>query len=236
MLFRSAGDIAKRYREWLADFKTVMRSRSVLGLFGESMGYEGVTKSVNVYIQPLLQTQAIALPVLLGLSLNDKDKTALLVGIAFAIINIFSAFASKKSDAFAKQAGSLDRASGWLWLIAFVSGIGAFISLYYKIWWVAILCFVIHIVFENVWRPILLSRLDGVGKSKTDATTLSIEAQTAHIFIAISAIPIGYLIDRLEGDLYPVGIVCAAIALTIGLLRRKTYLQPAAKETTETTS
>ena len=211
--------VADRYRDWLKDFKTVILSRPMLALFGESMGYEGIVKFANSYVQPLLKAQALALPALLTVS--EADRTAVLVGAIFAVVSILSAYASRKSDAFSKRLGSLDRASGRLWLIAFFSGLGAFAALYCRVWWAAIICFVIQLVFENIWRPIMMSRLDVAGKAKTDATTLSVESQMKSIFIAVASIPVGYTIDRLDGDLYPVGLLIAGVALMALLLRRR---------------
>lgn len=193
----------------------VVKSTSLRRLLTESMTFEGTFKVVKGYLQPLLESLAVALPVLVGL--GDRRRTAVVVAAVYVVLHLLGSQASQGADWVARRAGSQGRAAGWLWaaqLSAFVSMAGA---LWLGLGALAAAAFVVLAVLQDTWRPLMITRIDDQAAAQRQVTILSIEAQAQALFAAVVAPLIGISVDALSGDgrFLPVAglgiVVCVAV-------------------------
>jgi hypothetical protein len=187
------------------------------------MTFSGTFKAVKDYVQPMIRTAALALP--LFVAFTGKQRIALLVGLVYLPLHLLSSYAARHSDAFARLAGSESGAARRLWwlnLSAF-----AVLTAGVALGWTAagILAFVVLAVLEDLWRPILVGRFADRGKAGKMATVLSIESQARSLFAAALAPALGLAVDlagRFAGHglrFLPVGVGglgIAAIMLATG--------------------
>jgi len=187
----------------------------------ENVCFEGVYSVAKDYLQPLLKAVALAAPILL--SQADRTRTAVLVAVVYATLNLLSSVASRQSHRAAAWAGDERRLSAWIWVIALgayaiagggmLAGIAVFPTV----------AFVLLAVLLNVWKPVFVSRFHDSAEPRTAATTLSIANQSKTLAVAFLAPVLGMVVDRVAADsaamvsLWPVALCGAAFSL-LGLV------------------
>jgi MFS family permease len=208
-----------------------IRHSELRRLLVESMGYEGLFRSGKDYIQPVIKAACVSLPLTLTLGeqfdLDQQQRVALAVGMVYFVSHMLSSFAARGAGGFAKRFGGEDRAARLLWAIdlvifaAMAAGILAGASS------IVIVAFVLLAIFQNFWRPILVSRVASHADSAQTATVLSVESQAKNLFIAVIAPLLGWAIDwiaiRDESlrflPIAGLGLVVSAAALASGRAR-----------------
>ncbi|MBN1885146.1 MAG: MFS transporter [Candidatus Krumholzibacteriota bacterium] len=185
-------------------------------LVAESMGFEGIFRAVKDFIQPLIASAALALPLAAGL--DDTRRTALLVGLVYVVLHLGSAAASRRAHVMAERAGGEERASRLLWRNALVLYAALAAFLYAGVTAAAVVLFVFLHLLQNVWRPLLVSRFDAFADERSGATVLSIENQAKTISTMLVAPAVGLAVDLVRrrgigGEFWPVGIAGAVVAL-----------------------
>ena len=202
-------------RTLLAGLRDSVSARPVRRLIAESMGFEGIYKASQDYLQPLLKAAAMAVPILLWL--DDRQRTAVMVGAVYFVLYLLGSFASRRADALSRRAGSERRAANWLWvmyLAAFAVMAGGLAA-----GWTgpAIAAFVALSVIQNFWRPILISRFADHADPDRAATVLSVESQAKMLAAAVAAPLLGLAVDLmpLRIKFLPVGLLGVAVALVM---------------------
>ena len=183
----------------------------------ESMGFEGMFKASKDYIQPVLKQTAIALPLLL--TLGDKKRTALLVGAVGFVLHLLSSFASRHSHRLVDWKGDEDKASRFIWNIDWLLFACLVPLLWFRWYPLVIFGFVALAIFQNFWRPILISRVNVHSTPEMGATVLSIESQAKSLATMLIAPVLGLTVD-LVGAFWPVGVAGVLIATGIILTGR----------------
>lgn len=204
--------------------RDALRNRPLRRLLAESMTFEGTFKVVKGYLQPLLESLALALPFLLDL--GDRRRTAVLVGAVYVVLHVLGSQASRGADGVARRAGSSARAAGWLWagnlavFAAMAAGLAA--------GWPAVAAagFVALAVLQDTWRPLMITRIDDHAPPERQATILSIESQAQSLFSAAAAPVLGVAVDALSGDarFLPVAGLGILASGAILLVRRRRIL------------
>jgi MFS family permease len=168
-------------------------------LLVESMSYEGLFRSGKDYIQPVIKAACVSLPLMLAvgdrLHLDERQRTAIGVGIVYFVSHLLSSFAARGAGSFANRFGGEDRAARLLWVVdlaIFAMMAGGILT---GILPIVILAFVLLAIFQNFWRPILVSRVASHADSAQTATVLSVESQAKNLFIAVGAPLLGWSID-----------------------------------------
>ncbi len=204
----------------IAGVRDALRDRALRRILVESAGFEGTFKVVKGYLQPLLESLALALPILVGF--GDRRRTAVLVGIVYVVLHLLGSRAARTAHRVEARAGSADRAAGRLW-IAYL-GVFALMATGLTVGWpvVAAAGFVALAVIQDTWRPILFSRIDDHAPAERQATVLSVESQAQSIFSAVLAPVIGFSVDALSGDLrfLPVAMLGVVVSGCMLLARR----------------
>ncbi len=100
-------------------------------------------------------------------------------------------------------------------MLVFV-GLGA--AAFYELFAVVIAAFVALHVLQNLWRPILIGRLDERGSEFQGATLLSVESQARRAATMVMAPLVGLAVDAvarggLGGSFWPIGVLGVAVTL-----------------------
>jgi len=182
-------------------FSALLRSfrrRPLRRLLVESMGYEGLHESSKDYIQPVLVTACLSMPIMLAVA--DHRRVAIGIGAVYFVLHLLSSFASRGAGGFAKTFGGEDRAARLLWLINLAVFVQMAAGIVAGLLPLVIAAFVLLAVFQNFWRPILIGRVASHADSTQTATVLSIESQAKSLFIAVVAPLLGWSIDLISLD------------------------------------
>jgi MFS family permease len=175
------------------------RRRPLRRLLVESMAYDGLFQASKDYVQPIIKTACLSLPLILmigdQLSLGQSQRVALAVGVVYFVQHLLGSFASRGAGRFAKRFGGESRAARLLWLMNVVVFVALALGILGGLSLIAILAFVLLATFQNFWRPILVGRVASHADSAQTATVLSIESQAKSLFVAIVAPLLGWSVD-----------------------------------------
>ncbi len=145
------------------------------------------------YLQPILNSWAIALPIFIGY-MSEKG-TALVIGVVYFFIYITASTASRHASKIKDKFRPATQAMNIIFLITIFSflliGILNFFQLIYPI----IALFLGLYFLTNVRKPMMISYIAGIAESSKMATVLSTENQLRSIIALIIAPILGFLAD-----------------------------------------
>lgn len=167
--------------------------RPLRRLLIESATYEGLYRSLKDYLQPILQTMAVGLPIFL--MWEDRRRTAVLIGAVYVVLHLSSAWASRNAHKLQNLAGGENGVSYWLWWCYVVLFSVLIPGLVFHWHLLAVCCFVGMAVAQNFWRPVLISRIGDYAPGEQSATVLSIESQTRGMATMTMAPLLGLAVD-----------------------------------------
>jgi hypothetical protein len=166
-------------------------------LFNSSL-YDSLFKSVKDYLQPILQSFALSVPILLSL---EQRRGTVLISLTYFFLYILTSASSQNAHRVVKRFES----SGSAVNLSYVLGIGvtALAGLFFAIKWefMTILIFVALYLAMNFRRPLTVSFVSDHIDTKVMATGLSVESQLKTIAVALLAPVLGFL-----SDLFGIGI------------------------------
>jgi len=195
--------------DWRALVEVLRTAEFRRGILNSAV-YDGLFKAVKDYLQPVLRTLALSLPVLLAW--QSEQRSAIVIALVYFLIFMLSARASRSSDLFRQRFRNLPVAVN----VSFVIGVllTALVGLFYYGNWTgwAVVLFVSLYVFQNLRRPMNISYISDVIPAQLMATGLSIESQVKTAVIAILAPIIGWLADHFQ-----IGIALAVVAVIVAL-------------------
>jgi len=192
--------------------------RRLRRLIVESMSFEGVYKTVESYLQPVVKNMALLLPILIAW--GETRRSAVMIGVVYVILYLVSAYASRNSHRLTGYAGGEEKGSRLLWKVVFILYIALIPLLFFGCYYVAVIGFIALSLIQNFWRPILISRFDAYATEAKGATVLSIESQAKSVSTMIVAPILGAAVDfarghSLGGEFWPVATIAAGVTLLI---------------------
>jgi MFS family permease len=209
----SLGEVVRHLRDTLV---MSWRRRPLRLLMVEAMTFQGLFKSVEPYLQPALKAAVLTLT---GTAiLTGKKDIALAASGVYFCIHIISSVASRQSHRFARLFGGEDNSAGILWGMYFL-----FFSLVTVMFllgwnWIAAALFLVLHVAQNLWRPMVLTRISEHADASRMTTVLSLESQLNAVFLAGFAPLAGWLADSF--GLWAIGAAGAAVTVFIILCRK----------------
>ena len=198
---------SKKSFQWRAFFRIFTDSRFRRGVLNSSV-YDGLFKSIKDYLQPVLASFAVALPILLNL--DNAQRTSIVVALIYFLIYLLSSSASRNADRFRKRFSSAAEAINRSFLIGIT--LTALTGIFYHtgLMLIAIIIFIGLFALQNIRRPLNVSYISEIIPSELMATGLSVESQVKTAIIAILAPIIGYIADQMG-----VGLALAVVSLGI---------------------
>ncbi len=211
------GEMVSRKGSWLErtrsgfsatwkDFRSMLTSRASLKAISNSAMFDAMFKSSKDYLQPILEAQALALPVLLYLS--GQQRTAIIVGMVYFFLYLLTSFASHSAGAFSRKVRSVTLAIDTTYLLGAIFLLVAGMSTTMDILPLAVVAFIFLYAIQNLRRPMNVAYISDKIPHRTMASGLSVESQIKMTAVAIGAPIIGYMADN-----FGIGIALSITAL-----------------------
>lgn len=222
-----------------SSLRTSVSRGPIRSLILGSLAVEGSYKVAKDYLQPVLQSVAIGLPLAIGF--DDQQRTGLVVGVVAALLFLVASVASRQAHRLERQWESPDRTAAALARFQMLIYAGLAICLLASWAWLAVLCFVLLGIAQNLWRPIHVGRFDRHGDATNAASILSVEEQAKSLAAAVWAPALGAAVDYTAAatsgaielpSLWPVALLGIPLLL-VGRNRRQVDLESGAEQTPE---
>ncbi len=205
-------------------FMTVLRSLlssvkkpKLLRIIANQSLYSGYYKACKDYLQPILKTLALSLPILL--SFDDQKRTALMVGLVYSVLYGATALVSSRSGRFARRFGELATPLNLTMLVGI--SLGLLSGLFLHLTWVtlAVVLYLGIYVLENLRKPMGITYVSEHMRQDSLASALSVESQAESLVAAIIALLLG-----LFSTLFGVGLGILIVSGICGLLALLVWL------------
>ena len=201
-------------------WQTLRDSVKIAGLrrlMAESMGFEGFFDVVKDYVQPMIKTMLLSLPLLLALG-NDQRST-LLIGVVYFFFHLGSAWSSRKAHQLSTHCGGDDPASRFMWWGMTLTYLVMLPCLVLELYYPAIALFFVLYLMQSAWRPLIISRFDAYSPETHGTSILSVESQSQTFAKMILAPALGFLVDLIAssgpgygGKFWPIAAVGVVIS------------------------
>lgn len=206
--------------------ETATRPR-LRGLFLESMMLEGVFKVTSGYLQPVLMSLALTLPVLL-VGLAPDQRGAMVVGLVYFIYFLMMGIASRGAHQWARWLGGEEPLTRAMWLgnlvLFLFMGLGIILGKVVLV----VVAFIALGMVQNTFRPAQITRFNKESSPEMGATILSMESQSKSLAAAIMAPVLGWTVDKGVsqagmdvGGFLPVAILGVAVSALMMVQRLK---------------
>ncbi len=202
-------DIWRQSKSTLRDFGRIFTNPLALRALLNSAFSGGSFKATKDYLQPILESFALALPVFL--LADDVQRGAVMIGAVYFVIYLFTSYASRSAAAFSQKFKSLGKTINITFLLGagllFLAGFAAWANLIM----LSIVTFLAFYALRSLRRPMDVAYISDQIESRVMASGLSAEAQLTTILTALIAPSLGFLADRF-------GVGVALSVLGAGLL------------------
>jgi len=156
--------------------------------------YTGFYKAVKDYLQPVLQSLALSLPLMLAF--EEKQRIAVIVGAIYFLVYLLTSYSSRKSGVFSARFQSLDVPMNLTLVAGLLAGAVCGLLFSNDLLIASVVIFVLIFMVENLRKPIGVSCVAEITETDFLATVLSAESQLNSMVAAVLAPLIGFLADR----------------------------------------
>ena len=177
------------------EFASIFRSWEVLKPIMNSAMFDGFFKTAKEYLQPILKSFALSLPIFL--SMNARNRTAIVVGVVYFFVYIMTSRASRNAGKVVKKVKSIEKAANSLFILAATSITlaGIFLKVNFSV--ISILSLMTIYILQNLRKPVMVAYISSKAPSSALTSTLSVESQLKTFFTAAATPFIGWLADTL---------------------------------------
>jgi len=190
------------------NFISMFRNPMLLRVFFNSASFDGLFKSVKDYLQPILKTFALSLPILI--SIGGQRRSTVIIAATYFILFLVSAYSSRQAQAFSTRFKSITHAINQSYMFGLGAVIIAGVATYFNVQLLAIILFVLLYALQNLRRPMNVGFISENIDSKIMATGLSVETQLKTLFIAILSPILGFFADT-----FGVGVALILIGVLV---------------------
>jgi MFS family permease len=187
----NCGSIQEQLQGVLKDSWNTLKQGQNLRLMNNSALHTAYLKAMKDYIQPMMVTLILLLPLFTGRS--TEERSALLVGLIYFFIFLLTSLASKNASLLAnsgiKYIPLVTLAAGLL--AGFLSGL--FYALNLPL--LAVLFFIIIYVNENLRKPVMTGYIAEQVDSSVLTSILSVQSQLKTLLTAAIAMIFGVIAD-----------------------------------------
>lgn len=185
--------ILQSFKKVLSDSLIVMKKIKMINALTASSIMGAVFKTIKDYIQPVIKQFVLYLPIFVALA--DKERSAVLLGLVYFIIYVFSAISSRYSAALSKKFKSVYIAVDILLATgAIILTISGFLFKY-ELFLLVIICYLMFFMLQNFRKPMVVGYISDNSTPSTMATIHSVNAQFEALLKAILAPLLGFIVD-----------------------------------------
>jgi len=196
----------KQAKGTLKVFADIFKDRQAMRSIFNSAGFTALFTSCKDYLQPILQSMALAVPFLV--LLEDVKRSGVVVGVVYFFIYLLTSVASRSADQFSHRFKNLATAIN----LTFLAGTGflfiAGLATWQNLTIISVLVFLGFYVLQNLRKPMNVAFVSDQISHTVMASGLSVEAQISTVLAAIFAPVLGALADS-----FGVGIALIALSL-----------------------
>ncbi len=201
-------EIPDQIKATTTTFLGLFRNPGALRAIFNSSGFDAFYKATKDYLQPILETFALSLPILVAL--QDDRRSSLVIGGVYFVIFLLSSYASRHAGAVSERIGNVGQAiNRTFFLGAGLLGVAG-IAAWADIPALSILVFLGLYLLHNVRKPLNVAYISDQIENKVMASGLSVESQLVTLLGVIIAPVLGALTDA-----FGVGVALAALALSM---------------------
>lgn len=210
-------------------WQTLRESVKIAGLrrlMAESMGFEGFFDVVKDYVQPMIKSMLLGLPLLLAL--GKDQRSTLLIGAVYFFFHLGSAWSSRKAHHLSARWGGEDSASRFLWWAMTLTYLAMLPCLLLEVYTPVIALFFGLYLMQSAWRPLIISRFDAYSPETHGTSILSVESQSQTFAKMLFAPAIGFMVDQiansgsnLGGKFWPIAAVGILISASMALSAKR---------------
>ncbi len=175
----------------LKTFFAIIKQAKILKLLNASALHSAYLKAVKDYIQPLMVSVALVLPILLEVEIDKKN--GLIIGILYFFIYLITSYASQLAATVAAK--NKKRISFQTLIWGFLFGIGCGVFYFYDLWVLALIAFIGIYVIENMRKPILTGFVADNVPNEMLVSVLSVQSLIRTIITAVLALTFGIIAD-----------------------------------------
>ena len=190
----------------LKGFVGIFKDRQAMRAILNSASFTALFKTTKDYLQPILQSLAMALPFLLFL--DDVKRGGVVIGAVYFFVYFLSSYASRCSDKFSRLFKGLAAPIN----LTFLLGVGFLFAAGLAEWQdlavISVVVFLGFYVLQNLRKPMNVALISDQISYNVMASGLSIEAQFTTILVAVFAPLLGAMADS-----YGVGVALAGLSL-----------------------
>ena len=200
--------VGRQARQTLRDFAAMFTDRLVLRAILNSATLMALFKATKDYLQPILEQFALALPIFLAYS--GQQRSAVVIGVVYFFIYLSTSYASRNADRFSKRFPNLAQAINGSYLVG--AGLLALAGVATWQGWMgaAIVAYLGFYVLHNLRRPMNVAYISDQIVSRVMASGLSVESVIRTLLASGLALLLGVLADALG-----VGLALAVMAVLV---------------------
>ena len=215
--------IASEFVHVIRSLLKSLRNPDLIRAIANQSLYSGYYKAFKDYLQPILKSFAVGLPVLLAL--EGDQRTAIITGVVYAALYLLTAYASRSSGKLSQRFSTLAIPLNRMLVMGIVCGIIGGIAYWLGVPVVAILLYIGIYVIENLRKPMGIAYVTELMDQSSMASSLSVESQAETLFAVIIALLLG-LFSNMWGlgmGMLVVSGICLVLAffLYLPVLERK---------------
>lgn len=192
----SGGSIRESFASVWRSLIITFRGQGALRATTNVCIYDGFYNAVKDFLQPVVKTMAVTLPLLAFL--QEKQRSALLVGIVYFCIYLMTSRASRRAGFYASRFSVLTKPLNITMLAGFGLGILCGLSHLFSFNLAAIILFTGIFIIQNLRSPMSVTYVSDTVPYEILATSLSVRSLVTAFYTAIMAFIIGVLADHLS--------------------------------------
>jgi len=185
--------IVPRIKSTAKDFFRAFKRKEVLKAMGNQALYTGYYKALKDFLQPLIKSLALGLPLLL--QYTDLQRTAVLSGLIYGILYGLTVLSARQSGSLATRFGSFSRPLNLTLFMGVFLGLASGLLEYFGFHLAAIALYMGIILIENLRKPLGLSVISDLVEARVLASTLSSASQAETLFAALIAWVLGAFVQ-----------------------------------------
>ncbi len=190
----AGGTVKDQIKSTLKDFFTFFKSFGTIRAILNGSTFDASFKVNKEYLQPIVQTFALSIPIFL--SLDGTRRTSIMVGVVYFVIYMMTSYASRNASRVSKKLRDLPSAINITYIVGALMLLAAGIMEVYSLQIISIVLLLALYVTENLRRPMNVSYVSDQISHKMMASGLSVESQFTTILMAVLAPLAGFIADR----------------------------------------